>query len=85
MFGLFKKSEPSNPKLCVDCKHYEQIVRSGYASQTCSRNVGTGSIDLVTGGNRVYNGKTDCGYEREIGYRWRCGPKGRFFEPKENV
>lgn len=85
MFGLFKK-QPF--RFCVDCRFFESRG-SNSSIDMCMRDVikTHKDINLVTG-KKVSS--TDiqgslCEYERDSPYGWRCGPKAKFFKPKEIV
>lgn len=76
------------PKLCIECKHIR-----GCGRPSCWRDV-MEEQDLVTGkmvvtGSYVWCVK-DCDKERYPSRSWfsrkpKCGPEGRFFEPKETT
>lgn len=81
MFGLFKKSPT---RFCIDCKFYE----SRHSMDLCLRDASkvNKDIDPVTG-MALTSAKDEylCDYERVMSYGWRCGPKAKFFKPKETV
>jgi hypothetical protein len=57
---------------CVDCRHYHvAATREPYCRRPLRRNPVTGKMELAM---------EKCRSERDR--RGRCGPEGRFFEPK---
>ncbi len=69
MFGLFKKEIP----ICMDCKHF---LRGLCVRQTTQRkNPVDGQMEEV--------GTKKCSIERASQKLFVCGPKGKYFKPKE--
>ncbi len=72
------------PPFCVNCAYYKRYEGNGQVAHGCSRN-NRQEIDLITGETRVL-GDVSCEFQRGDGahLRYRCGPTGRFFKPKQN-
>ena len=62
------------PNLCKDCKHYEKHL--GWDDDVCRHE--RGMRDLVRGTTRV-----NCVVLRMNASTRACGPKGKWFEPKD--
>lgn len=70
------------PKFCVDCKH----MTPGF---NCTRQIDYG-LSMVTGERRLSRSNHYCVFERDEdgdasrnGATNLCGPRGRYFEPKD--
>lgn len=67
-----------NPVICFDCKHLADIG-------TCIRGRYIIRYNLVTGGPEYgYRTFENAEKERASRWPWRCGRKGRNFEPKKS-
>lgn len=83
MFSLFKKSPT---RFCIDCRFFELRGSNG-SMEMCMRDVKAHKdVNLVTGKVSSTNIQGSlCEYERDSPYGWRCGPRAKFFKPKETV
>lgn len=68
-------------KTCVTCKHYVFL----HCSERCNKTI-TPTFDPVRG-HQVFQFGSYCFLQRDPGigalFGWRCGPKGKWWEAKE--